>query len=172
VRESLGLAAEAALCPFEVANHLEIRVIGISEFENECPQATRYILSAVGRREISAGTFHICGDRVLVHNDAHHPKRQAANVAHEIAHALLHHPATGLLSDSGHRSFDPVLEEEANWLGPALLISEEAALWAADTNLSDVDASEIFGVSRPLMAMRMRVLKARERIAARRRKAA
>ena len=106
-------------------------MVGVSEFAKECAGAANYILGASGQSEFSAMTVHIEGGRVIVHNDAHPPKRQTANVAHEIAHALLHHPAAGLLSASGNRSFNPAIEEEANWLGPALLVSEEAALWVA-----------------------------------------
>ena len=36
-----------------------------------------------------------------------------------------------ILDDLGCRHFDKDLEEQANWLGPALLISEEAALHIA-----------------------------------------
>ena len=61
--------------------------------------------------------------RTVIYNDAHDRKRQASDLAHEIAHALLHHPTHALLNAQGKRHYEREIEEEANWLGPALLIS-------------------------------------------------
>ena len=52
---------------------------------------------------------------------------------------------------------DPAIEEEANWLGPALLVSEEAANHVARMGLPLAKASDVYGVSEDLMRMRLNV---------------
>lgn len=101
-----------------------------------------------------------------MHNDAHHPYRQAANIAHELSHAVLHHPPTPPFNDDGERNYDPEikqLEKEANWLGPALLVSEEAALHIARKKISTPRASVLYRASEQLINMRINVTGARRR---------
>lgn len=49
----------------------------------------------------------------------------------------------------------PVMEEEANWLSAALLISEEAAVEIAKLGLSIHDAAERYGVSKKMIDFRL-----------------
>lgn len=66
--------------------------------------------------------------RCIVHNESHHPHRQASNLAHEISHTLLEHEPTPVADNEGQRYWDPEVEEEASWLGAALLVPREGAL--------------------------------------------
>jgi Zn-dependent peptidase ImmA (M78 family) len=118
-----------------------------------------------GRSDFSAVTLLAQGKRWVVHNDAHETGRQASNIAHEIAHALLHHPIPALFDANGHRSHNKEHEEEANWLGPALLISEEAALSIVRRRLSVEDAAELYGTSKEVIQMRLNVNGAKRRVA-------
>jgi Zn-dependent peptidase ImmA (M78 family) len=101
---------------------------------------------------------------VIVHNDAHHLRRQAADLAHEISHGILGHPPSLILDDYGCRQFNRVHEEEANWLGPALLVSEEAALNIVQQRLTMPQAVALFGVSSDLIRMRLSVTGAQRRL--------
>jgi Zn-dependent peptidase ImmA (M78 family) len=60
------------------------------------------------------------------------------------------------------------LEAEAQWLGPALLVSEEAALYIAETEMSMAHASSTYGVSEAIIMMRLGVTGASRRIERRR----
>ena len=72
-------------------------------------------------------------------------------------------------SGNGKRSINEEHEEEAKWLGPALLVSEEAALRIARGKIPiDAVAAE-FGVSAALLRMRLNVTGAQKRAARRRR---
>ncbi len=93
--------------------------------------------------------------RLIVYNDAHSRNRQAANIAHELSHGLMHPPKPPLNQD-GSRDYNPALEE-ANWLGPALLDSEEAALLIAVRALTIGDASNLYGTSEQVVRMRLNV---------------
>lgn len=101
---------------------------------------------------------------MIVHNDSHAVTRQAANLAHELAHALLQHPPHPAFDGTGCRDWDPEIEEEANWLGPALLVPEPAAIWAARNGLSLHEAARLYGVSQDLMRFRLNVTAARRRV--------
>ncbi|MEG4081958.1 ImmA/IrrE family metallo-endopeptidase [Microcoleus sp. POL8_C6] len=51
---------------------------------------------------------------------------------------------------------------EANWLGPALLISREAAFHIAKTEMSVVEASRFYRVSEQVITMRLNMSGARK----------
>src|SRR5687768_3946946 len=85
--------------------------------------------------------------RIIVHNDAHAPVRQRSDLAHELAHALLMHAPHPPFCSDGQRTYDRRLEAEAGWLGPVLLVTNEAARWAAAQGMDAVEAAQHFGVS-------------------------
>jgi Zn-dependent peptidase ImmA (M78 family) len=99
-----------------------------------------------------------------VHNDSHNRGRQANNVAHEISHGLLQHPPTLALNEQGCRNWNKNVEDEAAWLGTALLVSEEAALGVARRQLPVNQAAEYYGVSPEVMQMRINVTGTNARI--------
>ncbi|WP_051038192.1 ImmA/IrrE family metallo-endopeptidase [Thalassoporum mexicanum] len=136
-REELGLPAHSHLCPWELAELLDIPIISISELDSEhnnydLEKHVNY-LTNIDYKCFSAVTVFDGYRRIIVHNDSHSPKRQSSNVAHELAHGILQHPPTVPFSECGCRNLNKEIEDEANWLGPALLISEEAALHTADS---------------------------------------
>lgn len=165
LRSELGLQPESPLCPWRMCGHLEIPVIELRFFQAFEPDHVAYLYSEIGREEFSAVTFLLEDRRHIVHNDAHHRKRQASNLSHEIAHALLMHPVLRMIGEDGRRTYVKELEEEANWLGPALLISDEAAVFIAESKMSVTEASDYFGATRDVVQMRLNVSGVRKRVA-------
>ena len=157
VREELGLTETSPLCPWSLAESLAISVIPLSSLRGESRTAAIHVdyLSAQGSSSFSAITVFRGYKRLIVHNDAHAPTRQRSNLAHEIAHALLHHPPHPPFCSAGQRVFDSALEAEAGWMGPVLLVSNEAARWAVAECLTELDAARHFGVSVDLMKFRL-----------------
>ena len=168
MRHELGVEPHGSLCPWRLANHLGFTVVKLSDFIVYAPSAVAYLTSGYGQAEFSAVTLPNEGAPWIVYNDSHSPGRQAANLAHEAAHGLLCHPAAPLTDAHGARTFNREQEDEANWLGPALLISEEAALHIAERRLLHAVACEMYGVSLELLQMRLRVTGALIRVARRR----
>lgn len=163
LRGELGLRATDPLCPWKLCEFLDIPLTPLSHFQGRNPHDVAYLHSVAGQKEFSAVTLTSGLRRIVIYNDAHDRKRQASDLAHEIAHALLHHPTHALLNAQGKRHYEREIEEEANWLGPALLISEEAALQAARMTLDD--ASDYFRATRDVVLMRINVSGARKRVA-------
>lgn len=164
IRAELGLAADAPLCPFLTATHLEVLTVKLSDFREQHGDAVEYLISAAGQAEFSAITVCIGSTRVIVYNDGHSPARCAANIMHELAHMLLLHPPHPLCGETGKRHFDAGLEDEANWFGPALLVSDEAAMSVAKRGITIRSAAAEYGVSTQLMQMRLNVTGAQRRI--------
>ncbi len=163
LRRELGLAAHSPLCPWKLATFLDLPVVALESYVAAIPEAVAYLRGDAGRSEFSAITVCCETRRIIVYNDAHSRKRQAADIFHEIGHTLLHHPPPSLTLN-GSRYYDPEIEEEAHWLGFALHISDEAALLIARRNYTLVEASDLYGASEQMVQMRLNVTGAYRRI--------
>jgi Zn-dependent peptidase ImmA (M78 family) len=148
------------------ALHLGFPIVALSEFEAVIAAEVAIFRSCAGQKAFSAVTLFRGQARVIVHNDAHDRKRQAANIAHELAHGLLLHPPKPPFNANGSRHYE-VVEAEANWLGPALLISDEAAIHIVERKLSFQAASDHYGASVEVVRMRLNVSAAATRVARR-----
>ena len=162
VREELGLDAEDPLDPWKLAQHLAIPVTPLSALSSAPPQGVRHF-QVIDASRFSAVTVFVGCNRVIIHNDAHVLGRQASDLGHELAHGLLLHPATPALDSTGCRNWDGTVEEEANWLGGALLVSEDAAVMLARKGTPVAEAAALYGVSEKLMDWRLNVTGARIR---------
>ena len=169
IREELGLAPHAPLCAWKLANYLGYVVYPLSDYAKLEPAAYAYLTSERGKREFSAITLFGETQAFIIHNDAHHQHRQSANISHEVAHGLLIHKPAPLAAADGNRNFDAEQEREANWLGPALLVSKEAALHIVETRMERAAARTLYHVSEELLEMRLRMsgalIRARRRVA-------
>ena len=164
VRDELGLTALDRLDPRALADHLAVPVIPLSDFQMDAPYAAQHFRE-VEAEVFSAVTVFEGMRRHIVHNDAHSPGRQASNVTHELGHALLGHDPTPALDDHGCRLWNQNIEDEAQWLAGALLVTEDAALWIARGTMSVSDAAARFGVSESMVNYRLNVTGARTRVA-------
>jgi hypothetical protein len=157
MRIELGLEPHSPLCPWRLAEHLSIPAIPLRKIAEENPTIegeVNYLLN-VDSGVFSAITIFDGSYRLIIHNDGHAPTRQRANLAHELAHALLNHSPHPPFCKHGRRVFNRQLEDEASWLGPTLLVSNEAAQWALRFGMTEETAGLHFGVSRVLMRFRL-----------------
>ena len=163
VRQELGLEPHAPLCPWSLAQHLAIPVVPLRKLAEDNPGIVVHVdyLARVESKAFSAITIFSGHKRLIVHNDSHMLTRQRSDLAHELGHALLMHPPHPPFCSTGKRVFDRVLEDEAGWLGPVLLVPNEAAHWVVATGLTDDSAARHFGVSRKLITFRLGVSGAR-----------
>lgn len=163
IREELGLRRIDPLDPWRLADYLAIPIIPLSHFVRDAPNALKLFMG-IEEGAFSAVTVFHGPARVVVHNDAHARVRQASNLAHEISHALLHHPPAPAFDNLGCRNWEEEREHEANWLAGALLISEEAALLIVREKLTLEEAAERYGVSQKMVQFRLNVTGAWNRI--------
>lgn len=162
VRIELGLNLYDPLDPHVLASWLEIPVIGLSDFVAPAP-AIRHLLE-VEQDVFSAVTVFAGSQRTIVHNDAHARTRQRSNLSHELAHGLLLHPATPALDNTGCRHWNQDIEDEASWLGGALLVPEAATMAIANGRWTPSAAAQHFGVSPAMIRFRLNSTGATKRI--------
>ncbi|MBE9064100.1 ImmA/IrrE family metallo-endopeptidase [cf. Phormidesmis sp. LEGE 11477] len=153
-RVELRLEPYDPLSPWRLAEHLEIPVVTLSAFEEKHAESV-YHLMHTDQKCFSAATVFYGTKRLIVVNNSHSPERQAANMSHELAHTILGHEPLEPFDESGCRNFPKVLEDEANWLGPALLVSKEAAWRIASKGIDKRAAAAHYGCSVEVMQMRL-----------------
>ncbi len=163
VRGELKLAPASPLDVSHLAEYLEIPVLRLSDLRTEAPQAVRLFLRH-GEAMFSGITVFRGSRRAIVYNDAHVPGRQASDIAHELSHGLLLHPPAPAMDGSGCRIWDGDVEEEANWLSAALLVSEEATLLIVRRGWSTATAADKYGVTEKMIRFRTNVTGAQRRV--------
>lgn len=160
-RREVGLGPYERLDPRQLAAYLGIPIIALSEVRNTAPVVEHLML--VERDVFSAATIFSGVRRIIVHNDSHSPTRQSSNLSHELSHGLLGHPPTPALDDMGCRIWNQDIEDEAAWLGAALLVPECAALAIARRRWTQTEAAHRFGVSPQMIQYRLNVTGAEKR---------
>ena len=164
VRAELGLTKLDCLDPHQLAHHLEIPVVGLSELPEDLSGAQHFL--SVEQDAFSAITVFRGLHRIIVHNDSHSLARQNSNLTHELAHGLLiHEPAPALDSLTGCRNWNDTNENEAAWLGGVLLVTNDMALAVARGRLTRKQALERFGVSERMLNWRLDMTGANKRVA-------
>ena len=156
IRDELNLQNEHPLDPFELAEHLAIPVINMAQASRASSSSSfsKYF-SSVDPDCFSAVTVFSGYKRIIVHNETHHPNRQASNLTHEVSHSLLEHEPTPVVASDGQRYWDPEVEREANWLGAALLVPRDGALHLAKSGQSTEEIAAHYGVSEALCRWRI-----------------
>ena len=157
VREQMALAPTDPIDPWAVCTHFDIAVFRLSDLRSaDGSQPGLHFLGA-GRSVFSALTMPSGRGRAIVHNDSHGLPRQRSNITHELAHCFLGHPLTPPLLANGDRDRHTGVEEEAAFLGGALLIPNEAAVHIISTGMSASVATAHYGVSLSMLTYRLRV---------------
>jgi Zn-dependent peptidase ImmA (M78 family) len=164
IRTEMGLSPMAPLDPRALAEHLAIPVLTLSSMGEDAPYAVHHF-SSVSPAEFSAMTVFCGTRRVIVYNDSHSNGRQASDIAHELSHGILLHPPRPALDAKGCRHWNDDVEDEAEWLSGALLISEEAALSIARRRLPLDQAATFYGVSQQMVRWRLGTTGAQKRLA-------
>jgi len=155
LRRSLGLHPDAPIDLNGIAARLGITIVPLSSFATEHAAAVHQLLR-VDPGAFSAATLVVEGGRrIILYNDGHDAGRQQNSIAHEIAHVLLGHESTLPIDASGTRVLDRDIEDEANWLGSTILISNEAALRIVRDNLDTDTACALYKVSAAVLRMRI-----------------
>lgn len=155
-RSDLGLESHDPLCPKRLAKHLEVPIFGI--MANEClPSAIQDYWASHPDDPFSGLIIADGSYREIHHNDANHPRRQNSDLAHELAHIVLGHDTETPIKPNGERAYDRNIEEEAKWLGAALLLPKKATVFMVMNNYERSQIEDEYQVSWQLFQYRVRV---------------
>lgn len=161
-REELALKPWDRLDPLVLAEHLAIPVWQLSDLRHADPTAADVFLVSQPTA-FSAVTVFDGSARVIIHNDTHALGRQASNICHELGHGLLLHQATPALDGSGCRTWDQVMEDQAQWMAGALLVHEIGLITALRRGNSHEAIAAQFGVSQDMISWRVNMTGALKR---------
>ncbi|MGR8963760.1 ImmA/IrrE family metallo-endopeptidase [Rhizobium leguminosarum] len=166
LRGELGLSEGDPMSPWMLAKHLEVPIYRLSALPDCAEKDLLY--KKKGGHDFSAA---VCFDGLaafVVTNDGNDPKRQASDIAHELAHVLLRHPPANPFMEDGLRDFSAEHELEAERLGPTLLLSDYAAVRAhrliVGGQYTVARLSDAWGLSREVIQMRINLSGARRRL--------
>ena len=166
-RASLGLNPFAKLDPWAYAESLGAYVLGADELDL-APQHAAQLLQR-DPDSWSGMTLAEDGLLLIVLNSAQSKRRQASTLMHELAHSILDHtPASVQVSPSGLvllSDYSDEQEEEADWLGGALLLPQVALFHYRSAGEPIADIARRFGVSDDLCHWRCRITGVEKRLA-------
>lgn len=154
-RRELTLLPTAPLDMFLLASHLLVPVLALTELRDEIDPLKFHVLTVPSKKPFSALTLFRGRHRSVVYNDTNAPVRQQSDLAHELAHAILDHPPSGLTNESGGRRYCKELEDEAACLSGVLLVPLVAAIAILKSGSSLQNASDQYNISLPLLRMRV-----------------
>lgn len=161
VRVELGLTPTQPFDPHRLASHLGIRIINPLV---DLPGLASDILAQLFERDPwgwSAATLQIENKAIIIYNPKKSKGRQASDLIHELAHVMLgHEPAQMVFSQDGQiatRTFNQAQEDEANWLGWALLLPREALVAARRSRMANAQIAEAYGVTERLVGYRVQM---------------
>ncbi|MCI0156568.1 ImmA/IrrE family metallo-endopeptidase [Leifsonia shinshuensis] len=161
-RADLGLTRWNRLDPRQLAKFLDIPVLALSSMKSSAPEVVHFLVTEP--ESFSAVTVFDGTKRAIIHNDAHSPGRQNSNIGHELGHGLLGHPPTPPLDANGCRVWDEDVEDEANWLGGCLLVTDEMCMTIVRNRWSEEEAALKYGVSPKMIRFRVNASGARKRV--------
>lgn len=163
IRNELGVTLYQPLDCDSLAEHLCIPVITFSSLRPAVGGEDWAQLTTTDQGALSAMTV-FTPTRTVVLNDLHHPNRQRSSLAHELAHALLMHEPLPVheIHFGGHR--DSEQEQQAGFLGNALLLPEAACLAAVRSGATRDSIAASYSVSSQLVEYRLRMSGARLRV--------
>lgn len=166
-RAALALDPVAPLCPWTFAQSIGAMVLAAGELDLEAQHA--FQLLQRDPDSWSGMTLFEANTHVIVLNSAHARTRQAATLMHEVAHIeLAHVPAEVSVSSTGLvllSDYSADQEQEADWLGAAMLLPEPALLQERTRGSSVATIASAYGVSEQLCHWRCRMTGVEKRLA-------
>lgn len=151
IRLKLGISATDQIDLENACQLFDIRLLRMTD--SDCDVS---LFCGNNNDKFSAMTVRAGLETGILHNDTHHPYRQRSNISHELAHCFLGHAGCTILNDNGTRNYNSEIEDEASYLGGALLLPKEAALHILVNGLKS-QAQQLYGVSRPMLDYRLRI---------------
>ena len=162
-RRDLQIEPFGALDPYELAQHLDIRVWTPDDVVRLGDLAEVHLEQLLKHdpSSWSAVTLILPLNKVIILNSTHAPVRQNSDLMHELAHLILEHkparvditPEKLMILDT----YDKFQEEEANWLGGALLVPRDGLLDVLSRNRRNKSAASHFNVSTQMVEWRRRM---------------
>ena len=153
----MGIRPADRLPAERLARHIGARVIELHKVQGLSKASFRQ-LTERDPDSWSAVTISAFSRHVIVVNPRA-PTRMENDLMHECSHLILNHrPAAAMLSADGQllmSAYDRQQEDEANWLGPTLLLPRSALVAVVQESQDLAHSARLYGVSEALLRMRI-----------------
>jgi hypothetical protein len=167
LREFAGLRSdEEPLDPFSLARYANLMVVSLDQISGLSPQTLAHLLGS-GQNDWSGGAASRNlpnGQRIIILNPTHGPKRHMATLMEEISHVFLGHKPSRLALEKKNkdgkvvaRDYNQAIEEEAYSSGAAALVPYTSLKRMVKRGKTAREIADHFGVSRALVEFRMKV---------------
>jgi len=170
-RAALGLTSTEKLCPWQYADSLGVWVYEANQLDLEPDHAKQLFVRDPNSWD--GMTLLEEGIHLVVLNPSRPQTRRTATLMHELAHIILGHvPAEVSVSPNDLvllSDYSVEQEEEADWLGAALLLPEAVLIQFRSQGISAESIAQTFGVSSQLCIWRCRMMGVEKRLAFRKR---
>lgn len=164
IREFAGVPLDQPLDPWQLTEHVKLRVVNINQVEGLSQEARFTLLGDSGKTWSGATTMPLPnGWRLVFLNPNHSRERQAATLMEEICHVILGHSPSQLLPPvegaerARFRNFNHAQEEAAYAIGAAALIPFFVLNLAVESGWPAERIAQRFRVSRELVIYRIKV---------------
>lgn len=158
-REELGFSKFDPLDAFTLAEHLDISVFTVDQiFDGHGDTMHLNTLNDPDKFSAMWMPTHD-GEKIIIHNCNHSPKRQQSNLMHELAHIIRKHEipneSAKLCRLFGLHYYNKEHEQEAKHFGGCLQITRAGLQWALKRNYTPAQISEYFNASLEMVNYRL-----------------
>jgi Zn-dependent peptidase ImmA (M78 family) len=153
-KRALGVTLTAALDPWAAAERVDVEVRGREYIERHRDEVRDQLL-VHGRRNWSAMTMVFEGEPIILMNPTHDARRQKVTLAEELAHLVMGHPPSTLDPETGIRTYDAEIEDEAYGVGGAMVMPYAQLFSLARAATPARAIAGRFGVSEPFANYRI-----------------
>lgn len=158
-RRELGKSIYGPLNAWSLAAHLKVPVRPLSSFPELPIEDLAFMHKGIdGQTEWFGITLWLSGEPMIVHNCGCPPHRQQSDLMHELAHIICGHKTElppGLEDFPFMRKHDEVQENEAAYLGAALLVSLAGLRWRVKEEDTDDQIAAHFDCSIAMVRRRL-----------------
>jgi uncharacterized protein DUF955 len=160
IRDFAGVPLEEALDPFSLASYVKIRIVVPRQIRALSPLISRKLTREYGGNW-SAVTIELPnGERLCIMNPMHTAERIRATLMEEIAHVILGHKCTNILTAGGglaFREYHASNEQVAYGVGAAALVPYSALVARLQIGHSPETIARNFNVSVDLVLYRIKI---------------
>ncbi|MEW6732173.1 MAG: ImmA/IrrE family metallo-endopeptidase [Acidobacteriota bacterium] len=164
IREFAGVPLDQALDPWQLTEHVKLKVVDINQVEGLSEEARKALLADNSKTWSGATTMPLPnGWRLVFLNPNHSRERQTATLMEEVCHIILGHSPSQLIlpvegqSQARFRNFNKAQEEAAYAIGAAALIPYYILRLAVERGIPGERIAQKFRVSKELVIYRIKV---------------
>lgn len=168
LREFAGLRSDdQRLDPFRLANYAKLLVVEFEELRKQLSEETVDELLGKSKDKWSGGAASRVlpdGQKLIILNPTHSPRRHSATLMEEVSHVFLGHQPSRLAIEKKDRhgnivarDYNADIEEEAYATGAAALVPYRGLKKMVEQGKTAAQMARHYGVSRALIEYRIKI---------------